>query len=78
MTLREFGKEGDGHVLCEAPFGPFRQEVAVTFCPPRIVKAHSGEQSLTEGLDLQLNKTLDQLRGTLWPTERLLGKHLLD
>ena len=24
-------KKGDSHLLCEAPFGPFRQKVAVTF-----------------------------------------------
>jgi hypothetical protein len=24
-------QKGDSHLLCEAPFGPFRQKVAVTF-----------------------------------------------
>jgi hypothetical protein len=24
-------QKGDSHLLCKAPFGPFRQKVAVTF-----------------------------------------------
>ena len=28
-------KKGDSHLLCEAPEGPSRQKVTVTFFPPR-------------------------------------------
>src|SRR5437868_5681185 len=37
-ALQMGGKKGDSHLLCEAPFGPFRQKVAVTFFGVRISK----------------------------------------
>ncbi len=33
-------EKGDRHHLCEAPSGPFRQMVPVTFFPPKIVQGH--------------------------------------
>jgi hypothetical protein len=34
IALRDSVKrKGDSHLLCGAPFGPFRQKVAVTFSP---------------------------------------------
>ncbi len=38
--LAGFREKGDRHHLCEAPSGPFRQMVPVTFLPPRIVQRY--------------------------------------
>ena len=38
--LAGFREKGDRHHLCEAPSGPFRQMVPVTFFPPKIVQGH--------------------------------------
>jgi hypothetical protein len=31
-------EKGDSHLLCEAPYGPYRQKVAVTFFLSRILR----------------------------------------
>jgi glycosyltransferase involved in cell wall biosynthesis len=51
------GGKGDRHLLCEAPEGPFRQEVPVPFsplssCPPLV--AAIGQIGLRKGLDVLL------------------------
>jgi 3-hydroxyacyl-CoA dehydrogenase len=38
-------QKGDSHLLCEAPFGPFRQKVAVTFLSPWTIVARNGPQT---------------------------------
>ncbi len=46
--LAGFGEKGDRHHLCEAPSGPFRQMVPVTFFPPplRLDESAAGPDTL--------------------------------